>query len=76
MSENYHPTIVEQGFPNHLMTRIEVWLLISIFNNSHVDDNVWFFAEYEQPQEICIDDEFALALEQSWTIDPVFCNEV
>jgi hypothetical protein len=60
------------------MTRIEVWLLSNIFCSSDVDDDdVWFFATYEQPQyDICIDDEFALALKQSRTIDPSFCNEV
>jgi hypothetical protein len=80
MTEDYHPTIVEQRIPNNLMTPIEVWLLSYIFGNSYADDDVWFFADYEQPEcSIYIDDdddEFASALKQSRTIDPSFCNEV
>ena len=75
-----YPTIVEQEIPNHLMTPIEVWLLSYIFGNSDGDDDVWFFADYEHPREYIYiddeDDEFALALKQSRTIDPSFCNEV
>jgi hypothetical protein len=76
MAENYqyHPMIVEQRIPNHLMTRIEVWLLSNIFGDSDVDDDVWLFADYEQPQwTIFIDEDFSPALKQSRTIDPCFC---